>query len=239
LVSNKIKIAIGVQARSTSQRLPGKSGMLVAGEAVVGKTLRACLNAASYVTNKRGSNLEVDVFLLTPLGDKLAMQYETLVRVIEGDELDVLSRYGKLIHEFPDYEYICRVTGDCPMIPAFLITKHIVSCANYKYDYCSNVSPSFRTHPDGWDCEVMSKKLLYWLMENATTPLHREHVTNLLQKMKPAWARIAHVVGYLDNSALKISVDTKADLEFTNMYQEMLNSKLQLAKSSGDGIFRL
>lgn len=234
-----IKVAIGVQARSTSTRLPGKSSMFVGGESVVGKALKACLNAASYITNRRGSDIEVDVYLLTPTGDPLALQYQPLARVVEGDEMDVLSRYGKLVAENPDYDYICRVTGDCPLIPPFLITKHIVSCANYKYDYCSNVDIETRTHPDGWDCEVMSRKMLCWLMENATTPLHREHVTSLLQKTKPAWARIAHVVGYLDNSSLKISVDTQKDLEFTNMYDDVLQRKLKIAKEKGDGVFRL
>ncbi len=164
--------------------------------------------------------------------------YKCGVDLVEGSENDVLGRYAMAYRKYkPDY--VCRITSDCPLIPAFIITKHIYKAVNHSLDYVSNTDPRCRTAVDGFDCELVSSKLFEWLDKNAVDPFHREHVTNLLYTHKPDWCKTGHVVSYLDNSHLKLSVDTKEDLEFVRAYHEILQSKIEFAKNNGMGFFRI
>lgn len=175
--------------------------------------------------------------LLVPTADPLISQQHG-VEIVTGAEHDVLSRYMKAVDTY-NPEYVCRITSDCPLIPPFLIMKHIYKAVNHKFDYTSNTDPRCRTAPDGWDCEVLSVKLMRWLNDNAQDISFREHVTNMLYTVKPDWCKTAHIVSYLDNNHLKLSVDTKEDLEFVRDYNQILQNKIDIAKNTGGGFFRV
>jgi spore coat polysaccharide biosynthesis protein SpsF (cytidylyltransferase family) len=138
-----------------------------------------------------------------------------------------------------DPDYIVRITADCPMLPAFVTTKHILSATKHNFDYVTNTREEMRTCPDGHDVEVISKRLMQWAHQAATSDYDREHVTSVIKERLPSWARDANIIGYTDNSHLKISVDTQNDLEFVRTYDEMLNKKIRLAKSKSNGFFRI
>lgn len=192
------------------------------------------MRSAAYIQDK--SNLKVQVVLLTPKGDKLnSMKWE--IPVFQGPEYDVLTRYiGACDHYKPDY--LVRITSDCPVIPSGIISKHIFASANYGFDYTTNTAEKCRTYPDGFDVQVMSMRLMKWLDENATHIKYREHVANLLEETRPDWLRMAHVVGYVDNSHLKLSVDEKDDLDFVIMYEDLLQSKMDYAKNNSEVLIR-
>ena len=232
------KVVIGIQARSTSTRLPKKSTMKISGRPLIDWVLKACKGSAKYINNFDGGNIQAKVCLLVPDGDRLEELYRDSETVYTGPEHDVLSRYMVMVDkERPDY--VARITGDCPLIPHFLITKHIVNAVKYKYNYISNVDEETRTYADGLDCEVISTDLLRWAHENAKNPVDREHVTTILRRNPPHWARSAHVVGYQDTSTLKLSVDTEEDLEFVRSYHEILEKKIRRAKNKAGGFFRI
>ena len=128
-------------------------------------------------------------------------------------------------------DFVVRVTGDCPLIPAFLITKHIKIAGINRYDYTSNVCDEFRTAPDGLDCEVLSKKLLNHLSVNATNKEDKEHVTSLIRRGLPPWASVGHVVSYFDLSDMKLSVDTEEDLERVRHYYGKVRNALKTAEN--------
>lgn len=203
------KVMIGIQARSTSQRLPNKALTNLYNKPVLSWVVNACLDSAAYLNSAR--DLDVEVVILCPYGDKISQQYRSM-NVIEGDENDVLSRYlyATKLHN-PDY--ICRVTGDCPFLTGFLITNHITKAVDYSFDYLSNVDPIFRTEIDGRDIEVLSQNAMHWLGVHARTALEKEHVTIKLVKEKPKELKRGHVLNRLDMySDVKLSVDTKDDL---------------------------
>lgn len=230
------EILIGIQARSNNSRLPGKCRELIAGLPMLDRVIIACKQSATFVTNGPG-RFNVSVCLLVPEGDSLARDYKDRVLVIEGSEDDVLSRYY-LAQNRHNPDYMVRVTSDCPMIPPPIISKHIVSAAKFQYDYVSNVDPEVRTSPDGYDVEVISKRLLDWVNENAKSPYDREHVTTYIRTHKPSWAKNAHIIGRTDQSHLKLSVDTQEDLSFVRTYFNILNNKVNTAKNTADGVFR-
>jgi spore coat polysaccharide biosynthesis protein SpsF (cytidylyltransferase family) len=217
------EVLIGIQARSTSTRFPGKCWEMIGGKTVTEHVLAACRSAA-YHTNRftRGHGINVNVALLIPLGDNLGDEYRGRATVFEGDLNDVLNRYVSAVSETAS-DYVVRVTGDCPLIPATVINKCISIAVKGNLDYFSNVHDKLRTAPDGWDCEVISKRLMEWLDENSKLPEEREHVTLRARTNPPDWARRGINIGHIDLSHIKISVDTPEDLSWVRKEHDRLN----------------
>ena len=224
-----VKVLIAIQARSTSTRLPNKAFELIGRKPLLQHVISACNKAAQYTNNFATANgVFVDVALVIPEGDRIGQVFNKATSIIEGPEHDVLSRYFKA-YEKTRPDYIVRITGDCPLIPPYLITKHIKTAQINSYDYLSNVDEKLRTSLDGWDCEVISGRALEWLNKTATDPKDREHVTTLIRKQHPAWAKIGHVISYVDLSGLKLSVDTQEDLERVRAQYEKLQASAETA----------
>jgi spore coat polysaccharide biosynthesis protein SpsF (cytidylyltransferase family) len=78
-----------------------------------------------------------------------------------------------------------------------------------------------------------------WVNTNAIDAYDREHVTTLLRSDPPPWAETANMVSYMDQSHLKLSVDTEEDLLFVRTYHDILTQKVRLASEIGKGVFRI
>lgn len=229
-------VIIGIQARSTSKRYPRKVFETIAGKPMINHVIDACNRTALYLNRfTHTTKTMVSIALLVPEGDELASVFKKHYIVVEGSEDDVLSRYA-LASKKLGADYMVRVTGDCPMIPAYLITKHIKTAIMNNFDYLSNVDPDFRLSADGTDCEVMSARMLEHLHLTAKPGPEREHVTLLARSNPPDWAKIGHVIGYKDESTLKISVDTPEDLERVRWQYDRIQSAVERAeKKHGKG----
>jgi spore coat polysaccharide biosynthesis protein SpsF len=223
-------VLIAIQARSGSQRLPKKAFELIGGRRMLDHVIDAAKSARQYVS--RWNCLQADVAVLTPRGDPIADAFKGRCLIFQGSEPDVLSRYyeaGKT------YNYVVRLTGDCPLIPDFVITKLIKNALTNSYDYVSNVEESYRTAIDGHDCEVISARLLEWLHYSALEASDREHVTTLARREPPEWAKHGFVINYHDHSGLKFSVDTPDDLarvrdEYDTREQKQLAAERRFGK---------
>lgn len=233
-----INVLIGVQARSTSTRLPKKSVAILDTQTITDHVLAACTSAADHVVRQKTKNpINAIVALLVPQADPLKDLFRHKIDVVEGPEDDVLARYMLAVERFnPDY--IVRVTGDCPLISAPLISKHILCAVFDKLDYCSNVPDGARTYIDGLDCEVLSAPLMGWLDENAETKEDREHVTSYARSHTPQWAKIGSIMGYIDLSDIKLSVDTVEDLERVRENRALVNDKINVVKKRGHFLYR-
>lgn len=204
------KVLIGIQARSTSERLPRKSSALIGERPMIERVIESCEVASRHIARKH--KVDTVVALLTPTGDPLAHQYRKRCQVVEGPEHDVLARYELARRKFlPDY--IVRITGDCPLIPPYIIDNLTGVAIQRGYDYFSNVDEECRTAIDGLDCEVISNKLLIYADLSATEPLDREHVTTFLRRDRLKEAKYGVAVNFFDFSHLKYSVDTEEDLK--------------------------
>jgi spore coat polysaccharide biosynthesis protein SpsF len=228
------KVSIIIQARSTSSRFPGKIFERIGNKQILQHVLDACDNCAAYINKYSHSHgLVCGVAIAVPENDMLIPHYSKY-KIIEGSESDVLGRYVTAAEQL-ESDYVVRITSDCPFIPPYIISKAINFGVKENYDFITNADPRFRTSPDGHDCEVMSRRLLVWLGENAKKPEHREHVTNYLLEQMPAWAKKVDIIGFADFSSIKLSVDTREDLErLTAMYE-----KLYAAVKNSPKSFRL
>jgi spore coat polysaccharide biosynthesis protein SpsF (cytidylyltransferase family) len=233
-----INVLIGVQARSTSTRLPKKSIALIDTQTVTDHVLSACLAAAEHINKSKAKPpVNVQVALLVPTGDQLKYLFMDKVDVLEGSEHNVLSRYMLAVDRFkPDY--VVRISGDCPLITPPMISKNVLCSVFDKLDYCSNVPDSARTYLDGLDCEVISSQLMQWVNENATEASDREHVTTYIRSHTPEWARVGSIMAYIDLSEIKLSVDTIEDLEKIRANKKMINDKLNAVKRRGHHVYR-
>lgn len=220
---------IGIQARSTSTRLPKKHHEIIENKRLLDHVIEACLSARDYVNRQKREEM-VKVALLVPLGDVIKDDFDR-VPIFEGPEDDVLSRYAGAAREF-DASHIVRVTGDCPLLRPFVISKAINLGLSANYDYLSNVDERCRTAPDGQDVEFMSASLLSYLNKNASTPYHREHVTTFAREEPPRSAKRGFIIDHFDYSrGEKISVDTEEDLDTVRRVYAEIAEKYQKACS--------
>lgn len=212
-MANYSNIVIGIQARSTSHRFPRKVHQLIGDQAMLQHVIDTSRSACGYLNAHRHKNgMIVSVAVAVPFNDEICEKYRGKVPIVEGPEDDVLTRYHNLASKL-SAEYIVRITADCPLIPHFVISKLITIAVKNQYDYCSNSDPRFRTYADGFDCEVISRRLLDYMHENAVSKSDREHVTPMAQHSPPQWAETGFVMGFVNLSGLKLSVDTPEDLE--------------------------
>ena len=229
-MENLISVLIAIQARSSSTRLPRKCFEPLGPKRLLDHVLDACGRAEKYLNKYTNvKNFTVSTILLIPENDPIKKGFHSQVEILEGPEFDVLTRFA-LAYKKLNPDYICRITGDCPLIPPFVISKHISLAVIKKYDYISNVDEQCRLSLDGVDCEVMSRKMFEWLHENANDPMEREHVTILARTNPPKWAKMAFTASFFDQSAIKLSVDTKEDLEKVRAEYDRVGRKLQRAE---------
>ena len=231
-----IHVCIGIQARSTSSRLPNKISRLIKGKMVIDHVIDACKNSAAYINRYSYTNhISCSVFVLIPKNDPI--KPSLLLQdgaVIEGPEDDVLARYVLMAKE-NHANYVVRITADCPLIPPFLIFKCINAAIKNGFDYFSNVGDlgpdSIRTSIDGHDVEVMSARALDWLDKTAKPGPEREHVTlRLRDDHVPHHIRRGVLIGHNDHSDIKLSIDTEEDFKRVEEEYERLQKKIEIGK---------
>jgi len=124
------------------------------------------------------------------------------------------------------------------MLPPYVITKHMSIAINNDADYVTNSHPEYHTAPDGHDVEVFSRKMFDWIDEKAITDWDREHVGTYVKERPPKWAKIIHLIGFTDQSATKLSVDTEEDLERVCRELTTIANKEVRAREQGHEVTR-
>lgn len=231
-----ITVAIGIQARLHSERLPKKVFEYIGNKRMIEHVIDNC-NCSKMHINKQTwrHSVNVELALLVPTKEEKEFSKIDQIPILTGPEDDVLTRYNRLLHFNPNF--IVRITSDCPFIPPELITKHIMTATKHRLDFVSNVDERFRTSPDGYDVEIMSKDMFDYALNNAVTTDDREHVTSIIKRSPPPWARVAHIMHNIDENHNKYSVDTREDLEYAKKLHKQKTDKLRALKFTKDGIF--
>jgi spore coat polysaccharide biosynthesis protein SpsF len=197
----KTMVAI-VQARMGSSRLPGKVLMDLGGKTVLSRVVQRLqrtphMNEIVVATSEMASD--------DPLVERCAA---LSVQCFRGSEHDVLDRfYGAARAHHADA--VVRITADCPLIDPTLVAETMRVFESERADYASNSIE--RTYPRGLDAEVCTMQALSSAWENARQPYEREHVTPYLYE-HPERFRIASVVGAVDYSQYRWTLDTEEDL---------------------------
>ena len=202
--SSSPKVAVVVQARMASTRLPGKMLELVGGKPMLQWTLERALQirgvgAVLLATTSAAEDI--------PLID-MAKQMDILA--FAGSQDDVLDRYYQAAKSV-QADVIVRLTGDCPLIDPEVCNEVLSKFFAESVDYASNVHPP--TFPDGLDTEVFTFGALEIAWHEAKFSTYREHVTQYFPR-NPERFRQTNLTSTNDLSKLRWTVDEMKDLEF-------------------------
>ncbi|MBT4512406.1 MAG: glycosyltransferase family protein [Chloroflexi bacterium] len=214
-------IAAIIQARMTSNRLPGKVMKQVMGKPLLGylvERLRACSHLDNVIIATT-VNAEDDVIA------NYANQEKMLV--CRGSEHDVLSRYYESAKEF-GVDHIARITSDCPLSDPAIVDRTIKTYLEGKYDYV-HLAPSFA---EGLDTEIFSLAALEIAHGKARLRSEREHVTLYFYNNPGAFRKLV-IENETDDGHYRITVDEPEDFEVVKAVIEALYEKDSIPFSFG------
>jgi spore coat polysaccharide biosynthesis protein SpsF len=198
-----MKIALIVQARMTSTRLPGKVLLPLGGEPMLARLVQRLrrVRRADAIVIATTTNASDDA--IVALCEHLGVAHH------RGSEHDVLSRYAEAaaLHQA---DAVVRVTSDCPLIDPALIDQAIARYRVGDVDCVSNMLPP--SWPYGMAVEVFSVQALAQAHAEARQGAEREHVTPFLYA-HPERYRLHNIASPVDLSAQRWTVDTPEDYE--------------------------
>ena len=183
----KKKIAIIIEARSSSKRLPGKI-LLPLGN----KTVLEFLIERLKIFSKK-INSKIIIATTTNKDDKRIadLAKKNSVKFYRGSENNVLKRVIEAAKKYK-IEIVIRITSDCPLIDVSIVKQVFEIFKNNKVDLVTNAH--VRSYPDGMDVEVMStsslKKALVLAKKNREL---LEHVTLTMKKYNKKFKIINHI----------------------------------------------
>jgi spore coat polysaccharide biosynthesis protein SpsF (cytidylyltransferase family) len=186
------------------RRHPGTHGI----DAVSDRARRArCVDRVVVATTTKDRD-DTIVEVATALG----------VDHVRGPEDDVLRRMV-IAADHAGATVVVRITADCPLLDPRLIDRVVGRLVRDDAEYACDVIPP--SYPDGYDVEALTISCLRRLDIEATLAYEREHVTARARE-HPELYRQALVVCRRDLSALRLTVDTPADLARISRLLELI-----------------
>ena len=182
------RVAVIVQARMGSTRLPGKTLRTLGDRPVL-----------DWVIERVAMAREVDEVIVAtstrPEDDAIADHLDgSDVAVVRGSADDVLARFGNAL-AVTEAQLIGRVTADCPFVQPELLDQAVATVRGHDY-VATGLDGRF---PRGFDLEFIRRSALEQAVDEATDPLEREHVTPFIVRRPerfdhvaleaPQWAR--------------------------------------------------
>ena len=196
------KALVVIQVRFSSARLAGKALLPLNGMPMLAylirrlkKTLPSSYLIVVATTNKKEDDLVVK-----------CAEVEK-VKIVRGEEDNVLARYIKCIETFPS-NVVIRVTGDNPLTDPWLITETVKRFKESEYDYVRSI----RGFPSGVGVDGFSDRLLRISYDKSTSSYEREHIDAYVLKHRNRF-KIAEITPppELNYPDVRLTVDTDED----------------------------
>lgn len=199
-----MRVVAVIQARYSSQRLPGKVLRSLAGKPLLGHIFEALSRCKS-----------VDGIMLATSVDRsddlvAAFAEQNGIACHRGELREVFSRLrGAAVVSKADA--IVRVNGDSPLLDPALVDRAVeLFRARPDCDLVSNVDP--RSFPKGQSVEVISTRCMQAVKESVTKADDLEHVTPYFYANKERY-RIQTFSADVARPDVQLSVDTAEDLD--------------------------
>ena len=209
-----LKISILIQARLSSQRLPGK---------ILYKLGNTNFNSLLLI-NKRLQLLKEKmelVFLTSKEKCDDAIQFisdKNNIKCFRGSHKNVLQRYFDC-STFLKSNTIIRLTADCPFIDPYEITRVLNIHLENDNDYTTNTFEG-SSIIDGFDVEIFSYSALKRAHIESFLPSHREHVTFYFKKENNF--KIEYTDPDLNYPYTRLTLDTPEDYAAISMLAEKI-----------------
>jgi spore coat polysaccharide biosynthesis protein SpsF (cytidylyltransferase family) len=192
-----------VQARMSSNRLPGKVLRLVEG-----KTLLAYLLESLKQCNSLGQI--VVATSLEASDDPIAAACRGIgVLCFRGPLENVAERFRMLLDVCPCDRFV-RANGDSPLLDHRLVDQGVGLFQSGNYDLVTNTQP--RTFPRGQSVEVVRTDVFQEACRRMTEPEDKEHVTRFFYRHASEF-RIHNFESGRDFGGLHMAVDEQRDFE--------------------------
>lgn len=153
---DKSNFIVGIQARSTSARFPGKCSQVIYGTEMWRSVFWECRSTG------------IDCRMLVPENDKLVSELETCCKeyIIIGPESSPLQRFQNMLAA-STAKNIIRITADCPLIGSWMILDmaHLFERDNRTFMY---------NEIDGMDVQIANRSIF-----DFPGYLDDEHVFNM------------------------------------------------------------
>jgi spore coat polysaccharide biosynthesis protein SpsF len=194
-------VAIVLQARMGSMRLPGKVIAPVGGRSV----LAHCIERLQHRSGLPVIVATTDLFE----DDRVAAEAARMgAAIVRGSERDVLRRYVQAAREFSLTEII-RATADNPAVDMDAPRRTLELLHQTGADHVVEFGL-----PRGAAVEAVTVAALENAATTATDPKDREHVTTFIRRDRRFFALPALAPGVIRQPQLRLTVDTAVDLAF-------------------------
>ena len=197
-----------IQARMSSNRLPGKVLLDIGGDPMIMRVYTRARRAKRLDEVIIATSVDVEDVPIVRLCEEMGIPYS------RGNALDVLDRFKSAAREY-GAEIVVRLTADCPLIDPDLIDQTVDAflVSDPPADFATNRLPWDRTFPVGLDTEVCARSTLEIAWREADEPHQREHVMPFFYE-NPERFHLLHVRNDKDYGQLRWTVDTAEDLAF-------------------------
>jgi spore coat polysaccharide biosynthesis protein SpsF (cytidylyltransferase family)/phosphoglycolate phosphatase-like HAD superfamily hydrolase len=198
-------LAIVVQARMSSQRLPGKVLMQILDKPMLQYLLERLKQSNQF------HDVPIIVATSTAADDLAIEQFCTQYGAVceRGPLNDVVGRFLDVSNKRHLSAFV-RISGDSPLIDPELILRGIRLFCEKSCDLVTNVFP--RSFPKGQSVEVISVRALKAVYDDMDEQ-DREHVTPYFYRNADKY-RICNFSNDTDLSSIQLSVDTEDDMNF-------------------------
>ncbi len=215
-----MKIALGIQARLSSARLPKKMLKSVGEKKLISLVVEKVLE----------SNFKNNFFILIPDSkeDEELEQFckKTKIKYFIGPLNNVFLRYKNFLEKF-DLDAVVRICGDSPLIDPFTINMlYNIALKKKKYDVITNCFP--KTFPSGQSVEIIKRSAFEKVSVDKLTNSHKEHVTNYFYDNHEEFS-IFNVNCHYTHNFEKTSIDTQEDLNFLKkIYKDLIDKNFNV-----------
>lgn len=207
-----MRVGIIVQCRYNSKRLKGKILKKINNTSILEILISRLKNAKLVDDMCLAIADSEDDYAIVKLAKKLNINY------IVGSETDVLSRHY-LAAKKMKYDYIIRVTSDCPLIDPLIIDTLIKEFIKKKdIDYLSNAIS--RSYPLGMEAEIFTFNSLYISHNKATKAYDREHVTTYIKSSE--YFVKSNYKNKVNLQKYRFTLDTKEDFNLISKIYKTL-----------------
>ncbi len=198
-----MKICIGVQARLSSKRFPGKVLKKIGKKTLVD----------FLIERLRKTILYEHIFLLTSKNksDNLLEHHckKQNINCFRGNLINVYDRYRVFLEQY-GYDAVVRISADSPLMDFELINDMIKLFKTRKMDILTNVFP--RSFPRGQSVEIISSNIIKTLSSTKLRRDEKEHVTKYFYKNYSKY-KIVNIKCPYKHSEEKLSIDTINDFQ--------------------------
>jgi spore coat polysaccharide biosynthesis protein SpsF len=202
-------IAVILQARIDSSRLPGKALLPIRGKPMV------------QVVMERLRKISADLYILATDGEG-SRQFSPLAKgvgfeVFEGPKEDVLGRFCRAIETYKP-QTVIRATGDNPLVSWELANRILADHLKLSADYSA-----LQGMPLGLGVEVVQASALLQAEKETLDPYDHEHVTPYLYRNPHKFYLHRPLVDLEYRSRSRVTVDTEEDYRRMEWLYRQLN----------------